>query len=79
MVLSSAQALQDTVEWRKLRCSFCGKDADHVRFLAAGIAGGMICDRCNLHSFGIFLKAHVAAVYSRLRRIVRARNIRRRR
>jgi hypothetical protein len=54
--------LAGTAPWRQLHCSFCGKDADHVRFLAAGVAGGMICDRCNLRSLGIFLKAHVASV-----------------
>ena len=26
----------DAAEWTTLHCSFCGKDADHVRFLAAG-------------------------------------------
>lgn len=52
----------DTAEWRRLQCSFCGKDANHVRFLAAGVAGGMICDRCNLKSLGIFLKARIASV-----------------
>jgi ClpX C4-type zinc finger len=67
----AAHALPDTAQWRTLRCSFCGKDADHVRFLAAGVAGGMICDRCNLQSLSIFLKAHVAAVYRRVQRLVR--------
>jgi ClpX C4-type zinc finger protein len=57
--------LVDTAEWRQLRCSFCGKDADHVRFLVAGVAGGMICDRCNLTSLGIFLKARLASALRR--------------
>jgi hypothetical protein len=55
------QPLPDTAEWRRLRCSFCGKDAEHVRFLVAGIAGGMICDRCNLKSLGLFLKARLTS------------------
>ena len=29
-----------------LRCSFCGKDADHVRKLFAGDNGIYICDDC---------------------------------
>jgi hypothetical protein len=55
--------LPGTAQWRQLHCSFCGRDADHVRFLAAGVAGGMICDRCNFRSLGIFLKAHLASVF----------------
>ena len=46
-----------TAEWRRLHCSFCGKDADHVRFLAAGVHGGMICGRCCFKAAVIFVKA----------------------
>ena len=46
-----------------LRCSFCGKDADYVRFLTAGVSGGMICDVCCLKAFFIFLKAHITSVF----------------
>jgi ATP-dependent protease Clp ATPase subunit len=31
--------------FRKLRCSFCRRDNDHVEKLVAG-ARGYICDRC---------------------------------
>jgi hypothetical protein len=72
MALTAAQALPDAAEWRKLRCSFCGKDGDHVRFLAAGAAGGMICDRCNLHSLAIFARAYVTAASRSVRHIARA-------
>jgi ClpX C4-type zinc finger protein len=67
MARAVRHAQSDPAEWRRLHCSFCGKDADHVRFLVAGVAGGMICDRCNLQSLGIFLKAHVTALSRRLR------------
>jgi hypothetical protein len=49
--------LPDTAEWRHLQCSFCGRDNDHVRFLAAGVAGGKICDVCCFKAFLIFVKA----------------------
>jgi hypothetical protein len=55
--------LPDTAEWKQLHCSFCGKDADHVRFLAAGVFGGMICDRCCLQALIIFLKARLASTF----------------
>ena len=45
-----------------LRCAFCGKDADHVRFLSAGVAGGMICDVCCVKALFIFVKAHVTSL-----------------
>ena len=51
--------LSDRAEWARLHCSFCGKDANHVRFLAAGVAGGKICDACCWKGFLIFLKAYV--------------------
>ena len=60
-IAAQRRPLPGTADWRQLHCSFCGKDADHVRFLAAGAAGGMICDRCNLMSLGIFLKARIAS------------------
>jgi hypothetical protein len=55
------QLLPGTAERKHLHCSFCGKDADHVRFLTAGSSGGMICDGCCLKAFFIFLKAHVTS------------------
>jgi hypothetical protein len=51
--------LHDTAGWKRLRCAFCGRDADHVRFLTAGVSGGMICDVCCLKALFIFLKAHI--------------------
>jgi hypothetical protein len=54
-----ARALPDTAEWRPLRCSFCGRDAEHVRFLAAGVAGGRICGGCCWRALFIFLKARL--------------------
>ena len=46
-----------------LRCSFCGKDAAHVRFLTAGVSGGMICDVRCLKALLIFVKAHITSAY----------------
>ena len=46
-----------------LRCSFCGKDANHVRFLTAGVSGGMICDVCCLKALLVFVKAHITSVF----------------
>ncbi len=51
-----ARPLQDTADWSRLHCSFCGKDGNHVRFLAAGV-GAKICDACCLTAFFIFAKA----------------------
>jgi ClpX C4-type zinc finger protein len=51
--------LSDRAEWAHLRCSFCGKDANHVRFLAAGVAGGKICDVCCWKALRIFLPAYL--------------------
>ena len=67
MARSAAQArlLHDTAEWGHLHCSFCGKDANHVRFLAAGV-DGKICDVCCLKAFLIFVKAYLTP--RRLRR-----------
>ena len=63
MVQSAPQArpLVDTVEWRHLHCSFCGRDGEHVRFLASGLFGGVTCDRCCLQAFVIFLRAHLGS------------------
>jgi ClpX C4-type zinc finger len=55
--------LHDTAESKRLRCSFCGRDADQVRFLSAGVAGGTICDVCCLKALLIFVKAHVTAFF----------------
>jgi len=63
---ASVRPLQDTAEWAHLHCSFCGKDGDHVRFLAAGVAGGKICDVCCLTGVLIFVKAYLTP--RRLRR-----------
>jgi len=43
-------------EWSHVHCSFCGKDGNQVRFLAAGI-GGKICDACCFKAALIFVKA----------------------
>jgi hypothetical protein len=37
----------------------CGKDANHVRFLAAGVAGGKICDACCCQALLIFRPAYL--------------------
>ena len=50
-------AQSDAAEWGRLRCSFCGLDANHVRFLSAGVAGGKICDACCFKAFVIFVRA----------------------
>jgi hypothetical protein len=47
----------------RLRCSFCGKDDDHVRFLVKGVSGGMICDACGFKAVLIFIKAHVTSFF----------------
>ena len=51
--------VSDRADWAHLRCSFCGKDANHVRFLSAGVAGGKICDVCCWKALLIFLKAYL--------------------
>lgn len=48
----------DAAEWAHLHCSMCGRDANQVRFLAAGIAG-KICDACCFKAFLIFVRAYV--------------------
>jgi hypothetical protein len=58
-----ARPLPGTAEWKRLCCSFCGKDADHVRFLAAGVSGGTICNVCGVKAFLIFLRAHFTSVF----------------
>jgi hypothetical protein len=59
--VAARRPLPDTDQWRHLHCSFCGKDADHVRFLSAGVAGGMICDACCLKACLIFVKARITS------------------
>jgi hypothetical protein len=59
---SRAQPLAERADWKQLRCSFCDRDADHVRFLCSGVAGGMICDRCCIKAFVIFLRAHITSL-----------------
>jgi hypothetical protein len=58
-----ARPLPGTAEWNRLCCSFCGKDPDHVRFLTAGVAGGMICNVCCAKAFLIFLRASFTSVF----------------
>jgi recombinational DNA repair protein (RecF pathway) len=50
-----------------LSCSFCGKTADHVRFLTAGASGGMICDRCWLVASAVFVKAYLTSLLAFVR------------
>ena len=61
-----ATPLQDVADWGHLHCSFCGKDGNHVRFLAAGIAG-KICEACCLKAFLIVVKAYLTARRARLK------------
>jgi hypothetical protein len=56
---AATRPLRDTADWSHLRCSFCGKDGNHVRFLSAGLAGGKICDVCCWKALLIFLKAYL--------------------
>jgi hypothetical protein len=56
---ATARPLPDTGEWGHLHCSFCGKDGNHVRFLAGGVAGGKICDVCCLKGLVIFVKCYL--------------------
>jgi len=58
---AQARPLPDAAEWKHLHCSFCGKNADHVRFLTAGISGGMICDVCCVKACFIFMKAYITS------------------
>jgi hypothetical protein len=60
--LPQDQPLPDAAEWKHLHCSFCGKDGAHVRFLAAGVSGGKICDVCCMKAFLIFVKAHITSL-----------------
>ena len=62
-----AQPLRDPSDLSRLSCSFCGKTADHVRFLTAGVAGGMICDRCWLVASVVFVKAYLASLLAFVR------------
>lgn len=58
-----ARPLPDSADWKQLHCSFCGKDAAHVRLLASGVFGGLICDKCCLATVLVFLKARIASVF----------------
>ena len=62
-----ARPLRDPSDLRRLSCSFCGKTADHVRFLTAGVAGGMICDRCWRVASAIFVKAYLTSLFAFVR------------
>jgi hypothetical protein len=57
--------LAGQAEWSRLHCSFCGKDANHVRFMSAGVAGGKICDACCFKGALIFLKAWLTPRWAR--------------
>jgi hypothetical protein len=57
--------LADRADWSRLRCSFCGKDANHVRFMSAGVAGGNICDACCVKALLIFAKAWLTPRFRR--------------
>ena len=60
-----ARPLPDSAEWTRLHCSFCGRDANHVRFLTAGVAGGKICDACCFKAVAIFVKAWLTPRWAR--------------
>ena len=60
-----APSLPDRADWSRLHCSFCGKDANHVRFLSAGLAGGKICDACCFKAFLIFVRAWLTPRWAR--------------
>jgi hypothetical protein len=62
-----ARPQRDLSDLSRLSCSFCGKTADHVRFLTAGMAGGMICDRCWLVASVVFLKTYVTSLLAFVR------------
>jgi len=62
-----ARPQRDLAELSRLSCSFCGETADHVRFLTAGVAGGMICDRCWLVASVIFVKAYLVSLLAFVR------------
>ena len=62
-----ARPQRDPSDLSRLSCSFCGKTADHVRFLIAGVAGGMMCDRCWRVATVIFVKAHLMSLLAFVR------------
>jgi recombinational DNA repair protein (RecF pathway) len=62
-----ARPQRDPSDLSRLSCSFCGKTADHVRFLTAGVSGGMICDRCWLVASVVFVKAYLASLLAFVR------------
>jgi recombinational DNA repair protein (RecF pathway) len=62
-----ARPQRDPCDLSRLSCSFCGRTADHVRFLTAGASGGMICDRCWLVASVVFLKAYVMSLLAFVR------------
>jgi len=55
--------------FRKLRCSFCRRDNDHVEKLVAG-ARGYICDRCAHEVMRILAEAPPASASSTARQPV---------
>lgn len=57
--------LPDRAVWSRLRCSFCGRDADAVRFMSAGVAGGKICDTCCFKALLIFVRAWLTPRWAR--------------
>jgi len=56
--MAGATPQSDAAEWAHLHCSLCGRDGDHVRFLAAGVAG-KICDACCFQACWIFVRAYI--------------------
>ena len=62
-----ARPLRDPSDLSRLSCSFCGKTADHVRFLIGGASGGMMCERCWLVASAVFVKAYLASLIAFVR------------
>jgi hypothetical protein len=49
----------DSAKTKALRCSMCDRDAQAVRYLMAGVAGGHICDACTVVAMKIVLAQRV--------------------
>ncbi len=52
--------MEPVKKWAGLRCSFCGKDAEHVQYLIAGPPPVHICGGCVQLCVGIIDKAKAA-------------------
>jgi hypothetical protein len=57
-IAAQVRRKMDAAEWEHLRCSFCGREGNQVRFLAAG-ATAKICNTCCLKALAIFVVAYV--------------------